>query len=101
MSLEFLRSERMLEHFGVTENTWRDAGKKDKNFLESESPLFVGRAVVRWPRIPRGSIDPDSSSGCGLVSRSRQTHGSGLTRRWWPRSGSVSTVPPWCLIVHR
>jgi NAD(P)-dependent dehydrogenase (short-subunit alcohol dehydrogenase family) len=42
----FLRSETMLERFGVTEETWRDAGKKDQNFLESESPLFVGRAVV-------------------------------------------------------
>ena len=42
----FLRSERMLEYFGVTEENWRDAGAKDKNFLESESPLFVGRAVV-------------------------------------------------------
>jgi len=42
----FLRSESMLEHFGVTEANWRDHGKKDKNFLESESPLFVGRAVA-------------------------------------------------------
>lgn len=42
----FLRSESMLEHFGVTEKNWRDGGKKDKNFLTSESPLFVGRAVA-------------------------------------------------------
>src|SRR5262245_47189440 len=42
----FLRSETMLEHFGVTEANWREGGKKDKNFLESESPLFVGRAVA-------------------------------------------------------
>src|SRR3989442_10025177 len=42
----FLRSEAMLEHFGVTEANWRDAGKKDVNFLESESPLFVGRGVA-------------------------------------------------------
>jgi NAD(P)-dependent dehydrogenase (short-subunit alcohol dehydrogenase family) len=42
----FLRSETMLERLGVTEDNWRDAGKKDKNFLESESPLFIGRAVV-------------------------------------------------------
>jgi NAD(P)-dependent dehydrogenase (short-subunit alcohol dehydrogenase family) len=39
----FLRSETMLEHFGVTEANWRDAGKKDKAFLESETPLFIGR----------------------------------------------------------
>lgn len=42
----FLRSETMLEHFGVTEENWREGGKKDRNFLESESPLFVGRAVA-------------------------------------------------------
>src|SRR5262249_44908322 len=42
----FLRSERMLEHFGVTESNWREGVKKDRNFLESESPLFVGRAVA-------------------------------------------------------
>jgi NAD(P)-dependent dehydrogenase (short-subunit alcohol dehydrogenase family) len=42
----FLRSESMLENFGVTEANWRDGGKQDKNFLESESPLYVGRAVA-------------------------------------------------------
>ena len=42
----FLRSESMLEGLGVTEANWRDGGKKDPNFLESESPLFVGRAVA-------------------------------------------------------
>lgn len=49
----FLRSETMLEHFGVTEANWRDAGKKDRNFLESESPLFVGRAVVALAADPK------------------------------------------------
>ena len=42
----FLRSEAMLERFGVSEENWREGGKKDQNFLESESPLFVGRAVA-------------------------------------------------------
>jgi NAD(P)-dependent dehydrogenase (short-subunit alcohol dehydrogenase family) len=42
----YLRSETMLERYGVTEANWRDAGKKNRNFLESESPLFVGRAVA-------------------------------------------------------
>jgi NAD(P)-dependent dehydrogenase (short-subunit alcohol dehydrogenase family) len=42
----FLRSESMLEHFKVTEDTWRDAGTQDSNFLESESPLFVGRTIA-------------------------------------------------------
>jgi hypothetical protein len=48
----FLRSERMLEHFGVTEKTWRDGGEADKNFLTSESPLYVGRAVAALAQDP-------------------------------------------------
>ena len=49
----FLRSESMLQHFGVTEANWRDGGKKDPNFLESESPLFVGRAVAALAADPK------------------------------------------------
>jgi NAD(P)-dependent dehydrogenase (short-subunit alcohol dehydrogenase family) len=48
----FLRSERMLEGFGVTEENWREAGKQDSNFLESESPLFVGRAIAALAQDP-------------------------------------------------
>lgn len=51
----FLRSEFMLEHFGVTEENWREQGKKDPHFLESESPLFVGRAVAALAADPKGS----------------------------------------------
>jgi NAD(P)-dependent dehydrogenase (short-subunit alcohol dehydrogenase family) len=42
----FLRSEAMLDHFGVTEATWRDAIKVDPYFAESETPYFIGQAVV-------------------------------------------------------
>ena len=42
----FLRSEAMLDHFGVTEANWREGAKRDPNFLESETPRFVGRAVA-------------------------------------------------------
>lgn len=42
----FLRSEAMLEHFGVTEENWRDGARKDEHFIESETPRFVGRAVA-------------------------------------------------------
>lgn len=42
----FLRSEVMLEHFGVTETNWRDAVKKDPNYAESETPLYAGRAIA-------------------------------------------------------
>lgn len=42
----WLRSEDMLEVFGVTESNWRDATKLQPHFAISESPVFVGRAVV-------------------------------------------------------
>ncbi len=62
----FLRSEAVLEHFGVTEANWKDvrkrknpaANSKDQNdapedFLISESPRFVGRAVVAVAADPK------------------------------------------------
>lgn len=52
----FLRSEWMLDHFGVTEANWRDATKKVPEFIASETPLFVGRgiaALVADPDITR------------------------------------------------
>lgn len=42
----FLRSEWMLDHFGVTEANWRDAATKVKEFIASETPLFVGRGIA-------------------------------------------------------
>ncbi|MFD4935953.1 SDR family oxidoreductase [Streptomyces virginiae] len=49
----FLRSEAMLEHFGVTEATWRDGAAEDPNFAHSETPAYLGRAVVAL------AADPD------------------------------------------
>ncbi len=40
----FLRSESMLEHFGVTEATYKTAA--DPHFAVSETPLYLGRAVA-------------------------------------------------------
>ena len=53
MTPGFLRSESVLQHFGVTEDNWREAGKHDPNFLESESPLFVGRAIAALAADPK------------------------------------------------
>jgi NAD(P)-dependent dehydrogenase (short-subunit alcohol dehydrogenase family) len=49
----FLRSEAMLEAFGVTESNWRDAVKQDPYFAESETPYFVGRAVAALAADPK------------------------------------------------
>jgi NAD(P)-dependent dehydrogenase (short-subunit alcohol dehydrogenase family) len=42
----WLRSEQMLENFGVTESNWRDACAKTPGFAISESPAYVGRGVA-------------------------------------------------------
>lgn len=55
----FLRSEAMLEHFGVTEANWRDGAAKDPNFAYSETPVYLGRAVVAM------AADPDIMAKTG------------------------------------
>jgi NAD(P)-dependent dehydrogenase (short-subunit alcohol dehydrogenase family) len=51
----WLRSEMMLEAFGVTEENWRDATARVPHFVISETPRFVGRAVAAL------AADPDRS----------------------------------------
>ena len=46
LSPGFMRSEEVLDHFGVKEENWRDAVSQDRHFGYSETPLYVGRAVV-------------------------------------------------------
>jgi NAD(P)-dependent dehydrogenase (short-subunit alcohol dehydrogenase family) len=62
----WLRSEAMLEAYGVTESNWRDATRKSPHFAISESPAFVGRAVAALAR------DPDVSRWNGRSLSSGQ-----------------------------
>lgn len=64
LSPGFLRSEAMLDHFGVTEATWRDAIVKDEYFESSETPYYVARALAAL------AADPDvmRDSGAQLTS---------------------------------
>jgi NAD(P)-dependent dehydrogenase (short-subunit alcohol dehydrogenase family) len=62
----WLRSEAMLEAYGVTESNWHDATKKMAHFAISESPAFVGRAVAALAQ------DPDVSRWNGKSLSSGQ-----------------------------
>jgi NAD(P)-dependent dehydrogenase (short-subunit alcohol dehydrogenase family) len=42
----WLRSEMMLDAYGVTEANWREATRVSPHFAISETPRFVGRAVA-------------------------------------------------------
>lgn len=64
----FLRSEAMLEHFGVTEETWRDAVAKDPHFAQSETPSFIGRAVVSLAADPRVGDKTGRALASGLLA---------------------------------
>jgi NAD(P)-dependent dehydrogenase (short-subunit alcohol dehydrogenase family) len=55
----FLRSEAMLENFGVTEANWRDGAATDPDFAYSETPAYLGRAVAAL------AADPDVMAKTG------------------------------------
>lgn len=64
----WLRSEIMLETFGVTEETWRDALTAQPHFAISETPRFVGRAVAALAGDPeRARWNGQSLSAGGLA----------------------------------
>jgi NAD(P)-dependent dehydrogenase (short-subunit alcohol dehydrogenase family) len=49
----FLRSEEMLDYFGVTEENWQDGVRKDRHFIASETPYYVGRAIAALAADPK------------------------------------------------
>ena len=46
LSPGWLRSEQMLDNYGVKEENWRDATKVQPHFIITETPRYVGRAVA-------------------------------------------------------
>ena len=62
----WMRSEMMLDHFGVSEDTWKEALGKDPHFAISETPRFTGRAVVHL------AIDPENGRWNGRSLSSGQ-----------------------------
>jgi len=49
----YLRTEWMLDHFGLTEENWRERGAVDPAYLISETPRYLGRSVAKI------AVDPD------------------------------------------
>ena len=62
----WLRSEMMLEAFGVKEENWRDATQRIPHFAISETPRFVGRAIAAL------AADPDRARWNGQSLSSGQ-----------------------------
>ena len=75
----FLRSEAMLDHFGVTEDNWRDAAKTDPHFIASETPAYIGRALVALacdPNVKRKSGQALATGPLALEYGFRDADGS-------------------------
>jgi NAD(P)-dependent dehydrogenase (short-subunit alcohol dehydrogenase family) len=60
----WLRSEMMLDAYGVTEQNWRDATADQPHFAISETPAYVGRAVAAL------AADPDRARWNGRSTSS-------------------------------
>jgi NAD(P)-dependent dehydrogenase (short-subunit alcohol dehydrogenase family) len=66
----WLRSEMMLEIYGVTEDNWRDGAKVNPHFAAiSESPRFVGRAVAALAADPELQARNGGSFSSGGLAR--------------------------------
>ncbi|GIG02599.1 SDR family oxidoreductase [Catellatospora citrea] len=70
----FLRSEAMLDHFGVTEQNWADGAAKAPHFILSETPTYLGRGVAAL------AADPERARWTGTsLSSAALAHEYGLT----------------------
>jgi NAD(P)-dependent dehydrogenase (short-subunit alcohol dehydrogenase family) len=80
----FLRSEEMLDHFGVTEENWRDAIQHDRYFAYSETPFYVGKAVV--------ALACDRK----VIQKTGQAFISGRLAREYGFTDTDGNQPVWC-----
>jgi NAD(P)-dependent dehydrogenase (short-subunit alcohol dehydrogenase family) len=70
LSPGWLRSEQMLDNYGVSEANWHDATAKQPHFVISETPRYVGRAVAHLagdPEVARWSGESLSSGQLAKV----------------------------------
>ena len=74
----------MLDHFGVTEQNWRDAISHDKYFAYSETPFYVGKAVVAL------------ASDRKVMQKTGQALVSGKLAREYGFTDVDGSQPVWC-----
>jgi hypothetical protein len=79
-----LRSEAMLDHFGVTEENWRDGIKHQRDLAYSETPFYIGKAVVALACDRR------------IMTKSGQALVSGKLAREYGFTDMDGTEPIWC-----
>ena len=85
----WLRSEMMLDLFGVEEANWREATAKEPHFAISETPRYVGRAVAHL------AVDPEVARFNG-----RSLSSGGLAKKYGFTDLDGSRPDAWRYIVE-
>jgi NAD(P)-dependent dehydrogenase (short-subunit alcohol dehydrogenase family) len=79
----YLRSEEMLDGFGVTEANWMEGAKKDPDFARSETPFYIGRAAAAL------AVDPN------VIEKTGQALSSGKLAREYGLTDMDGRQPEW------
>ena len=82
----FLRSEYMLDQFGVTEENWRDAAAKVRRFAASETPYFLGRAIVALAADPKVHAKSGKVFGSWTLAKEYKFNDRNGTRPDWGKA---------------
>jgi NAD(P)-dependent dehydrogenase (short-subunit alcohol dehydrogenase family) len=65
----YLRSEQMLDNHGVSEDNWQERIEKDPDFEKSETPYYIGRAVVALAKDPKVMEKTGRALSSGWLAR--------------------------------
>lgn len=65
----WLRSEEMLDGFGVTEQNWRSVIEREPDFEKSETPFYIGRAVAALATDPNIMARTGHALSAGYLAR--------------------------------
>jgi NAD(P)-dependent dehydrogenase (short-subunit alcohol dehydrogenase family) len=86
----WLRSEMMLDAYGVTEANWRDAAARSPHFCISESPLYVARGVAALAADPEARrFSGQTLSSFELARRYGVTDADGTQPDCWRYTAEV------------
>jgi NAD(P)-dependent dehydrogenase (short-subunit alcohol dehydrogenase family) len=91
----WLRSEAMLDGFGVTEERWRDALERIPDFAISETPTYVARGVAALAADPgNGAFAGDVLSSGQLARRYGVTDVDGSAPDCWAQMAAEAAGEP-------
>ncbi|WP_338551413.1 SDR family oxidoreductase [Paenibacillus sp. KS-LC4] len=90
----FLRSEAMLDYFGVTKENWREAAAQEPHFIMSETPAYIGGAVAALAADPEIHLKTGKALSTWGLSEEYAFDDEGGTRPHWGNyAATLETIP--------